>query len=211
MSLGLYIPGSSPVHRLGAGAKLLGLVALGAAGFVLRTPWSLSALLAFVLALCALARLPARSLWAQLRPLSVLIAVLLAFHVWVNGVEAGTVAVLRIAVLLLAATLVTLTTRVSDLLETLERVLRPLRFVGLSPAKVSLVLSLTLRFLPLVFALAAEVREAQRARGLHHNPFAILSPLLVRSLRMADAFTEAMEARGYDADAPAPTKETSSA
>ena len=54
------------------------------------------------------------------------------------------------------------------------------------------------RFIPLLFDQFAEIREAQRARGLDRNIFALLMPLMIKTLKMADNLTEAIEARGYD-------------
>ncbi len=97
------------------------------------------------------------------------------------------------------AVLVTFTTRVSDMIETVERAIAPLAPLGVNPAKVSLTLSLALRFIPLLADRYTEIREAQRARGLDRNIFALLMPLMIKTLKMADNLTEAIEARGYDA------------
>jgi biotin transport system permease protein len=61
-------------------------------------------------------------------------------------------------------------------------------------------LSLALRFIPLLFDKFEEIREAQRARGLERSVVALLMPLLIKTLRMANDLTEAIEARGYDPD-----------
>jgi biotin transport system permease protein len=69
-------------------------------------------------------------------------------------------------------------------------------------------LSLALRFIPLLFEKFQEIREAQRARGLDRNLLALLMPLLIKTLRMAGDLTDAIEARGYDPDhvpGPRPT------
>jgi biotin transport system permease protein len=111
---------------------------------------------------------------------------------------AGVAMVLRFAALILIAALVTLTTRVSDMVTTLERALLPLERFGIDPARVSLTISLALRFIPVLGERVAQIREAQRARGLGRNLFAIAVPLLVHCLRMADAVAEAIVARSGD-------------
>ena len=73
-------------------------------------------------------------------------------------------------------------------------VLRPL---GVNPAKVSLALSLALRFIPVLAQITREVREAQRVRGLENSVIALAIPLFVRTLRMSDDIADAIEARGY--------------
>jgi biotin transport system permease protein len=206
VSVGLYLPGDSPVHRVLASVKLLGLLGLGVAVLLVDSAPVLSGALGAVAALYGLARPRVREVLWALRPLALFLPLLFATHALLSSLEAALVAVLRLAVLLGSATLVTLTTRVSDMLEALERALRPLAVLGLRPARVSFMLALTVRFIPVLFAQLEEIREAQRARGLHHSPRAVLVPLLVKTLRMADALADALEARGYDPDPEPPER-----
>ena len=74
--------------------------------------------------------------------------------------------VLPLAMLVLLGMLVSFTTRASDMIETIERGLAPIALVGIDPAKVSLALSLALRFIPLLYEQVQDIREAQRVRGL---------------------------------------------
>ena len=74
--------------------------------------------------------------------------------------------------------------------------------VGVNPAKVSLMLSMTLRFIPLLIGKYHEIREAQKVRGLERSITAIVVPLLVKTLRMAAELTDAIESRCYDPDRP---------
>lgn len=166
--------------------------------FAVSTPLWLLLLLAIVAGLFVVGRVPIRQALRQLRPAAVLIAIIFVVHGAFTSWELGFLVVLRFAILLLMAILVTFTTRVSDMIETLERALAPLTPVGVNPAKVSLTLSLALRFIPLLFDRFTEIRDAQRARGLDRNIFALLMPLMIKTLKMADNLTEAIEARGYD-------------
>lgn len=195
---GLYHPGASLLHRLAPGWKLAALAAAGTALFLTD---SLPLAAAFVLAvagLYALAGIPARLALAQLRPLVWVLAILFAAQLVIAGpVQAGFVT-LRLAGLILLAALVTLTTRSAAMIEALTRALAPLRAVGVNPARVGLALSLALRFIPVLGAITAEVREAQRARGLDHSVIALAVPVIVRLLRMADDIADAIDARGYD-------------
>ena len=100
--------------------------------------------------------------------------------------------------------LVTLTTKMSDMIDVVERVIRPLGYVGINPSKVSMMLSMVIRFIPLMMREAQEILEAQRARGLDRNAIALLVPLLIKTLKMADDLSDAIEARGYDAEPVAP-------
>jgi len=104
----------------------------------------------------------------------------------------------RLAALMLMAALVTLTTRTSEMIDALEKGLFWLRFLRINPAKVSLALSLALRFIPVLAGITAEVREAQKARGLDRSVLAVAIPVIVRTLKMADDIAAALEARAWD-------------
>jgi biotin transport system permease protein len=196
--LGLYVPGTSPVHRLPAGVKLVLLLAAGAGSLLLDGPWQVGGALVLVVVLYAVARLPLRLVARQLRPLVWVGAFTAVFHVLVNGWQRAFVVVGVLAVLVLLAALVSLTTRTTDLVDAVVAACRPLRVLHVDPERVGLVLALGIRCVPVVLGLAAEVRDAQRARGLTASPRAFAVPLLVRSLRHADALGEALTARGLD-------------
>jgi biotin transport system permease protein len=197
-ALGLYVPGSSPVHRVPAGVKLLVLVSGGVVSVLLDRPWQVLVALGVVVAGYAAAGLSMRVVAGQLRPLMWLGACTALFHVVVNGWQRALVVVGVLAALVLLAALVTLTTRTSDLVDAVVAGCRPLRVVRVDPERVGLVIALGIRCIPVVVGLAEEVRDAQRARGLAASPRAFAVPLIVRSLRHADALGEALMARGLD-------------
>jgi biotin transport system permease protein len=197
--LGLYLPGDSPLHRLPAGAKLLGLLLVGAGSFLLRDrPAAVAVGLLGVAGLYALARVPPRLAVAQIRPLLWVLVVTAGFHVLVNGWLRAAVVVGVIALLVMLAALVTLTTRTSDLVDAVVAAAGPLRRLGVDPERLGLVMALGIRCVPVVVGLAGQVREAQLARGLGTSPRAFAVPLIVRSLRHADTLGEALVARGAD-------------
>jgi biotin transport system permease protein len=200
MTLGLYVHRSSPIHAMAPGWKLIALAAASVAVFATSSPAGLAACLVAVLALFPLARLPVRDGWRQIRPTLLLLVCIVVAHGLLNTWTMGAVAGLRFAILVLLASLISLTTRVSDMLDVIERALTPLAPLGLRPAKVGLVLALAIRLVPLVFAQASAVREAQRARGLERSPTALFVPLIVRMLRTAAELADAIEARGFDGD-----------
>lgn len=197
-TLGLYLPGRSPIHRARAGTKLVAMVTVGVCSLLLDTVWLVSAALLLVMVGYLVARISVGTALRQVRPL-VWVAVFVAgFHVFVNGWERAFVVVGVIAMLVLLAGLVTLTTRTTDMVDAVVRVCRPLRMVGINPERVGLLLALAIRSVPVVVGLAEEVRDAQRARGLTASPRAFAVPLIVRSLRHADALGDALVARGVD-------------
>lgn len=196
--LGLFVPGTSPVHRLSARVKLAALVAVGIGSVWLDTLPRLGLLWLAVAAAYVVARLPARLVLLQLRPLALILGTVAVFQVVVAGWERALVVVGLVGALVLLAGLVTLTTRTEELVDVVVRALRPLRRVGVDPERVGLVLALAIRSVPVVLGLAEEVRDAQRARGLRPSARAYAAPLVIRALRHADDLGEALVARGVD-------------
>jgi biotin transport system permease protein len=196
--LGLYSPGSSAVHRTPAGVKLLVLVAAGVVSVFLDSPWQVLVALGVVLVAYGAAGLSLAVVAGQLRPLLWIGAATAVFHVVANGWQRAFVVVGVLAALVLLAALVTLTTRTTDLVDAVVAGCRPLRVLHVDPERVGLMIALSIRCVPVVIGLAEEVRDAQRARGLTASPRAFAVPLIVRSLRHADALAEALMARGLD-------------
>ena len=195
MIAGLYRPGSSPVHGVRASLKLIALLVLGTVLFAIDDVWLAAIALVIVLAGYALARIPARAAFAQIRPVLWVLAILFAAQLWLVDLSAALLLVLRFAALILAASLVTLTTRTADLVAVIEKALSPLARFGFDVGKVSLAISLAIRFITAVGAIVEEVREAQRARGQDRSIVALAVPVIVRLLKMADEIAEAIDAR----------------
>ena len=201
--LSLYVPGSTVVHRTPAGLKLALLAALGVGLFLTGRPAVVGGALALVTAVgLLLARLPWRALAVQVRPVLLWLVLLFGYHLLVTDVRTGTVTILRLLALLVAAAVVTATTRVTALVAVVEWLASPLRVLGVRPARIGLVIAMTLRFIPLVADRAARIREAQAARGAHRLRWGMAVPLLIEVLRMAATVGEALDARCAD-DAPA--------
>ncbi|MEX2644509.1 MAG: energy-coupling factor transporter transmembrane protein EcfT [Acetobacterales bacterium] len=198
--MGLYVPGYSPVHRLGAAPKLLALMLAGIGAFFLESLPALAAANLLAVALYAVAGLPLAETTRQLRPVAILLAFIFLFHLLLTEWQSGLSVVLRISALVLLATLVTLTTRLSDMTDTLTAALTPLRRVGVSPARVGLVLTVAVRLVPLLLGELGRVREAQKTRGLERSVVALMVPFLIGALRLSRDMGDAIESRGFDPD-----------
>ncbi|WP_067855154.1 energy-coupling factor transporter transmembrane component T family protein [Nocardia shimofusensis] len=199
--IGLYQPGDSLVHRLPAGVKLLLLFAsIAAVTVAVREPLAVAIAGGVVAALFALAGIGWRLALAQLRPIVWMLAVIAIFQVLLTSPQRAVVVcgVLLLSVAL--AALVTLTTRIGDMLDAVTRALGPLRRFGVDPDRIGLLLALAIRCVPLLTDIVREVAEARRARGLDWSMTALVTPTLVRALRTADAMGEALAARGADDD-----------
>lgn len=195
---GLYRPGTSWLHRAPAGAKLALLTVFTTALVVLRSPEAVGvAALVCLLGYLAAGWSPAVAL-SQVWPLRWLLLLLVPFQVWTAGPGAALVVVGTLVAAVAAACLVTLTTRVSELLDTLVRLLAPLRLLRVDPERAGLTLALAVRSVPVIGAAAREVADARRARGLERSVRALAVPLVVRTVRHAERTGDALAARGFD-------------
>lgn len=194
LPLGVYIPGDTWLHRMGAALKFVLLVIFIIAVTALPTqPWHSAAALVFVLVLYVWARIPARVAWRQLVPLIPVLLFLGVFMVWQNGVQSALTLLIGLLATIAAANLLTLTTPVEELLAALDRALAPL---GRTGELVSLTIALTIRLIPLTLATTNEVLEARKARGAGFSLTAFGTPLVIRSVRRARMIGEALMARG---------------
>ncbi|KXF53980.1 cobalt ABC transporter [Rhodococcus sp. SC4] len=199
--IGLYRPGDSLLHRMPAGLKLLLLiVSIVTATVFVRTPLEVGVVVLVVGLLFAVASISWRVAVAQLRPVVWMLLIIAVFQVLITSPARAVVVcgVLLISVAL--AALVTLTTRVTDMLDTVSRALGPLRRFGVDPDRIGLLLALAIRCIPLLTGIVQEVAQARKARGLQWSMTALATPVLVRALRTADAMGDALVARGVDDD-----------
>ena len=194
LPLGVYIPGDTWLHRLGAALKFVLLVIFIIVVTALPTqPWHSFAALVFVLVLYVWARIPARVAWRQLVPLLPVLLFLGVFMVWQNGVQSALTLLIGLLATIAAANLLTLTTPVEELLAALDRALAPF---GRTGELISLTIALTIRLIPLTLATANEVLAARKARGVGFSFTAFGIPLVIRSVRRAKMMGEALMARG---------------
>jgi len=195
--LSLYYEASSPVHRLRAGVKLSALLVAGVAQFLVSAPLALLLAVAALGGLYALARIPARVAARHAAPVLPFLALLVAGQVFISGWQQAVVVCLRILFVVLLANLITLTTRTSQIIAVIEGVVRriPRHGPALAP-QIGILVAMTLRFVPLIKREADDIRDAQRARGVRRGMVPLLLPLLIKTLRLADQVSEALEARG---------------
>jgi biotin transport system permease protein len=198
VTIGLYHPGHSPLHRASAGAKVAALLVVSLALFLIPSTILALASVPVALAIYFSTGAPVRRLIAQLRGPAILLGIVFAFHVLFGSIADGVLAIARFATLILLASTVTLTTPVSEMSELVEWLLAPLRPLGVNPEKIGLAIALAIRFIPLISEEFRHIREAQAARGLAANPLALIVPLVIRTLKAADELADAIEARGYE-------------
>lgn len=193
----LYVFGDSPLHRARPLVKMLALVVF-CTGLFLFDHWAAIVIAGLMVAAgFALAGLHPRHGFAALRPALWILAAIFAVQVWLADLTLATFIISRFALLILAASLVTLTTTAGEFVEGIEAALKHAPD-WVPKARIALAISLTLRFIPLVRSVLIEVRQAQMARGLERNITALLVPLVVRTLKHADETAQAIQARSFD-------------
>lgn len=138
-------------------------------------------------------------IWQQIRPVLLLLLVLAAYTSWIQSPVQALEMTLRLLCLMMSGLLVTLTTSLTQMMGVLEVVLTPLEKIGLLRAeRVALTFGLTLRLIPELSVQWHEIREAQAARGLKANMLTLGVPMLLRTLKRADAIAEAIDARSAE-------------
>ncbi|QNE37009.1 energy-coupling factor transporter transmembrane component T family protein [Leifsonia shinshuensis] len=200
--LTLYRPGTGPLHRMPAGPKLLLVVVAVLAVSLLPSTWIAAAVaatlpvLAYALAGLGDGMLGMRELGRQVYAVRWVIVITLAGQLLFLGPEAAVANTARVTSAVVLAALLVLTTRVADLLDAIERGLRPLAALRIDPARAALLLTVTLSTLPVLARLARDVRDAQRARGARAGVRAFAVPFLVVAFKHADELGDALTARG---------------
>lgn len=184
-------------HRLPAGAKLAAL-ACGTVGlFALTTPLAQAVAALAVLALIASGgRAFARECLGLLRPLWPFVAIVALWHLITGDIAGGAVVILRMAAAVAAANFVTMTTRLSDMLAVIERLLAPIAALGVRPRPLSLALALVIRFIPVMLTRTEAISLAFRARSPRRPGWRLLMPVSLAALDDAEHVADALRARG---------------
>lgn len=228
ITFGQYFVANSLIHRLDPRCKLLYLVYMIVLVFLAQNVVSLAAVALLSLTIMLLTRIPIRLYLKSIKvviPIIVFTAVLNMFYssaeavplvsfwifkIYSSGlIRAGFMAV-RVLLLILLSSVLTYTTTPNDLTDAIERVLSPLKFIGLGRAihTMSMMMTIALRFIPTLIDETNKIMNAQKARGADLDSggivkkvkalLPILIPLLISSVRRAYELAEAMECRCYN-------------
>lgn len=197
MSLGVYRPGASVLHRAAPGVKLIALAVYAVALSVAGPPVVMAGLVALLLAAWAVSRLPWMMLVRSLKPLVWILMALFVFQAMAAGLPKAAFTLITIAGLVAAAALVSHTTRTDDMLETLNGAFQAFARFGLNPQMAAFAVVFTIRLVPLIATLGRETLAARMARGASRNPLPAVVPIIIRLMRETDAMSEALVARGF--------------
>ena len=129
------------------------------------------------------------------------------FKIYWAGVSRASIIFLRIVLMIGITSLLTLSTMSTDINNGLEAVLSPLKLLKIPVGIFSMLISLTLRFIPTLMIEAKKIMNAQASRGVDFSEgslkdkanqiIALLIPMFVISFKRAEDLSNAMEARGY--------------
>ncbi len=192
---------TSPVriwaHDLSAGTKLAALALATMGLFALKTPLPLAVCAAGAAALYAtggvrFATAGLRLIW----PLWPFVLIVGLWHLWTADVTGGVVVLLRMLTAVALANLVTMTTRLSDMIAVFQTLARPLAPLGLSPRRLAIALALVIRFIPVMLDRLAQITQSWAARSPRSPRWRVLVPATLAALDDADRAAEALRARG---------------
>lgn len=224
VTFGQYYPATSFVHKMDARIKILISIAYIVAVFLVSSYHFLgfAACLLFVMAATAFSLVPFLRVLKSIKGVLFFVifsAVLQLFFnksgtpLWENGfitdiglLSAGFI-VARITLVVLGASVLTLTTSPVELADGIESLLYPLKLIKFPVHEFALIMSIALRFIPTLLDETDRIIKAQKARGADFesgNLFKrakalvpVLIPLLISSFRRADELADAMDARCY--------------
>jgi len=192
--------------------------------FFVKTFWGFFFLGVFVLVLLLISNIPYRYFLRGLRPVVVIVIFTLVLHILFtkggavylrlgsvtveeDGLYLGGFMTLRLILLVISTTLVTLTTSPIALTDGIEALLSPLRRLGIPAHEIAMMMTIALRFIPTLMQESEKIMKAQMARGADfetgniftraRNLAPLLVPLFVSAFRRADELALAMEARCY--------------
>ena len=192
-----YLARETWLHRVPAGAKLLALAALSFAVLPIQDWRLLACGLALVITVFATLGPEALRRILALKPLVPLLVIIFALHGLSGDWAAGAASIARLLMMVLLADLVSMTTTMQDMMQALAPLLKLLRPFGINPKKLSLTVSLAIRFVPVLAANWQSRSEAWRARTGRKPNWRLIGPFIGETLRMADHVAESLDARGF--------------
>ena len=133
-------------------------------------------------------------------------------NLYEDGLYNGSFFFMRIFLVIMLSTVLTLTTKPTDLTSAIEWYLHPLTYLKINVSIFAMIISLALRFIPTLFNETQKILKAQSSRGVDFKEgtlkeqigqiISLLIPMLVISFKRAADLADAMEARGYIPGAP---------
>jgi energy-coupling factor transport system permease protein len=222
--IGQYYPVRSPIHMMDPRAKIIIAVIFMVFLFVGNNFYSFGITGLFALVTIILSKVPLRTLVRGLRPILFIMVFTLVLHLFLTpggppifsigpitatwaGLIQGLFIGVRIVILIMFTSLLTLTTSPIELTDGIEDILKPFSRLGVPAHELAMMMTIALRFIPTLMEEADRIMKAQMARGADFSSgnlaqrarslIPLLVPLFVSAFRRADDLAMAMEARCY--------------
>lgn len=223
ITLGQYYPADSILHKLDPRTKFLGTMGFVVSVFLFHTIPGYVAAAVFLGTMIALSKVPVKFMFKGLKAMVMLLLFTAVFNIiltpghvlWRWGFlkvteeglkMAGRMAI-RLVYLVVGSSIMTLTTTPNQLTDGLERLLRPLNKIRVPVHEIAMMMSIALRFIPILLEETDKIMKAQIARGADFengniiqkvkNMIPLLVPLFISAFRRANDLAMAMEARCY--------------
>ncbi len=223
ITLGQYYPVGSPIHRLDPRVKLMGTLVYIVAIFLADGVWGYALAVLFLAVVIALSKVPVGHILKGLKAIFIIVLFTVVFnlfltpgeelfHIWKlsvtkEGVQRAVFMTVRLVCLVMGASLMTFTTTPTALTDGIEKGLGFLKVLKVPVHEVAMMMSIALRFIPILMEETDKIMKAQSARGADFDTgglvkkakamVPLLVPLFVSAFRRATDLAQAMEARCY--------------
>ena len=224
LAIGVYVPGNSIAHRLDPRAKLMITIAYIALVFMAKRAVGIATAVVYLALAFALSGINARLILRGLRSLTMLIVMTSVFNLFFTrtgrelfsvwrisvtdeGVYLAVYFALRLMFLVTGTTMLTLTTSPIALTNGMESLMNPLKKIRFPAHEIAMMMSIALRFIPVLMEETDKIMKAQASRGADFETGSLmrrakaltplLAPLFISVFRRAGDLALAMEARCY--------------
>ena len=222
ITIGQYYPADSVLHRMDPRVKFIGTLAYIISLFLFHS-WGYVLGTVFLISMIVLSKVPFKFMVRGLKSIVVLLMITLVFnilftpgeavvtiwkiHITKEGLILAARMGIRLIFLIIGASIMTLTTTPNQLTDGLESLLGPLKKIHVPVHEVAMMMSIALRFIPILLEETDKIMKAQMARGADFDSgnliqkakslVPLLVPLFISAFRRANDLAMAMEARCY--------------
>ena len=211
ITIGQYYPAKSPIHKLDPRTKLAGTLIFIISVFLFHTVVGYAVATVFLAGMILISTVPVIMLITMVFNILLTpgeaIVTLGIFKITKEGISMAVRMAIRLIYLVIGSSLMTLTTTPNQLTDGLEKSLRPLNKIHVPVHEIAMMMSIALRFIPILLEETDKIMKAQIARGADFengnliqkvkNMVPLLVPLFISAFRRANDLAMAMEARCY--------------
>lgn len=225
ITIGQYYPANSAIHKLDPRVKLFATLIYIIALFCFKGVLGIAIITAFLVTAIKVSKVPFSFMVKGLKAIIMLLVITASFNLLLTpgditlwkwgvfqitdtGIKNAIIMIVRLIYLIIGTSLMTLTTTPNQLTDGLEKSLAPLNKINVPVHAISMMMSIALRFIPILIEETDKIMKAQMARGADFESgnliqkakamIPLLVPLFVSAFRRADDLAMAMEARCYN-------------